>query len=106
KWMDDRYGDDFMIAKRLHGLNVGSFRFLEEIPPLDITRKTERRVTDWLECVKTLPDELVNAYYRDIKLTRPTHWRYGEWLYGRYHGDIEAFNKKFGTVYTRFEEVA
>jgi len=106
KWLDDRYGDLFPLAKRVHRLDVANLRYLEKIPDYDMEDPAlQRRVDDWLACVETLPDDLLVAFYRDIKRTRPTHLQFAAWLSKRYDGDIEAFNRKFDTVYTQFIEV-
>ncbi|MGQ9487617.1 MAG: ABC transporter permease subunit [Armatimonadota bacterium] len=107
KWMSDRYGADFNTARRIHRLNVTSFRFLEEIPDYHVhDQRVQRRVEDWLECVRTLPDEWVKAFFIDDKRTRPTNQRYARWLIRRFHGDIGAFNRRYETLYTNFTEVA
>lgn len=120
KWMDDRYGDAFSIAKRIHRMEEAGFRHLDGIPcyrdpqrPARFGGTTEdiqsptyaRRVNDWLTCVGTLPDDLVIAFYRDLRRTRPTHQQFAAWLARRYKNDIQAFNEEFGTVYTRFLEI-
>ncbi|MDW8289714.1 MAG: ABC transporter permease subunit [Armatimonadota bacterium] len=107
KWMSDRYGADFAIARRIHRLEVGSFRFLEQIPDYRVHNpKVIQRVEDWLQCVKTLPDEWVRAHFIDDRRTRPTNQRYARWLIERYEGDIQRFNRQYGTVYSSFIEVA
>ncbi|MCS7310447.1 MAG: ABC transporter permease subunit, partial [Armatimonadetes bacterium] len=107
KWMSDRYGADFAIARRIHRLEVGSFRFLEQIPDYRVhDPKVIQRVEDWLQCVKTLPDEWVRAHFIDDRRTRPTNQRYARWLIERYEGDIQRFNRQYGTVYSSFIEVA
>ncbi|MEJ5252454.1 MAG: ABC transporter permease subunit [Armatimonadota bacterium] len=107
KWMSDRYGTDFNTARRIHRLNVTSFRFLEEIPDYRVhDPKVQRRVDDWLECIRTLPDEWVKAFFIDDKRTRPTNQRYARWLIQRFGNDIEAFNRRYETLYTSFTEVA
>ncbi|GIV21655.1 MAG: hypothetical protein KatS3mg023_3406 [Armatimonadota bacterium] len=107
KWMNDRYGADFHVARRIHRLEVTSFRFLEKIPDYHVEDpKVQRRVDDWLQCVKTLPDEWVKAHFIDDKRTRLTNQRYARWLIRRYENDIEAFNRQYGTVYSSFPEVA
>lgn len=107
KWMSDRYGADFNIARRIHQLNVTNFRFLEEIPDYRVhDPKVRRRVDDWLACVRTLPDEWVKAFFIDDRRTRPTNQRYARWLMERFHNDITAFNRRYETLYTSFTEVA
>ncbi len=107
KWMSDRYGADFNTARRIHRLTVTSFRFLEKIPDYNgHDPKVQRRVDDWLECVRTLPDEWVKAYFIDDKRTRPTNQRYARWLTRQFGDDIEAFNRRYETSYTSFTEVA
>ena len=106
KWMDDRYGDQFPAARRIHHSDVVSFRFLEEIPPIDVEAPPiQQRVTDWLECSNTLSDELFIAFYRDLRRTRPTHQKWTAWLVDKYGGDIGRFNGEFQTVFERFSEV-
>ena len=106
KWMDDRYGDAFAVAKRIHGFEATTFRYLESMPEYDINDPAfQRRVGDWLECMKTIPDELLAAFYRDLRRTRPTHLKFAAWLSERYDGDVEAFNEKFNTVFGKFLEV-
>lgn len=107
KWMNDRYGTDFNIARRIHRLDITNFRFLEKIPDYNVNdHRVQRRVEDWLQCVKTLPDEWVKAHFIDDKRTRLTNQRYARWLIQRYENNIEAFNRRYGTVYTSFPEVA
>ncbi len=107
KWMSDRYGADFAIARRIHRLEVSSFRFLEEIPDYRVhDPKVQQRVQDWLQCLQTLPDEGVRAHFIDDRRTRPTNRRYARWLMKRFGNDIQAFNKQYGTVYSSFIEVA
>lgn len=107
KWMSDRYGADFNTARRIHRLNVTSFRFLEEMPDYHVRDpRVQRRVEDWLECIRTLPDEWVKAFFIDDKRTRPTNQRYARWLIRRFHNDIEAFNRRYETLYDNFTEVA
>lgn len=107
KWLDDRYGDDFPIARRIHRLDVANLRFLDKIPGVDPNDPgVQRRVRDWLECMAGLPDVLVQALYLDLKRTRPTHQKFAAWLDKRYGGDIDAFNRKFDTAYATFNEVA
>jgi len=107
KWMSDRYGADFNTARRIHRLNVTSFRFLEQIPDYNVhDPKVARRVDDWLECVRALPDDWVKAYFIDDRRTRPTNRRYARWLIQRYRDDIQSFNRRYETSYTNFTEVA
>ncbi len=106
KWLDDRYGIEFNVAKRVHRLEVPNFRYLDEIPPLDVADPAvESRVKDWLECIETIPANLLQAFYIDEKRTRPTHQKFADWLSARYGGDIEALNKEYDTAYNGFREV-
>jgi ABC-type glycerol-3-phosphate transport system permease component len=106
KWLDDRYGNAFNVAKRVHRLDVSSFRYLEHIPPYGVNAPAfQRRVDDWLNCVQTVPPNLLQAFYIDDKRTRPTHQKLTAWLSSRYEGDIEALNRKHDTAYTQFSEV-
>lgn len=107
KWMNDRYGADFNIARRIHRLDITSFRFLEKIPDYRVhDPKVVQRVEDWLECVKTLPDEWVRAHFIDDRRTRLTNQRYARWLMQKFNHDIDAFNRQYDTSYTSFTEVA
>ncbi len=107
KWMDDRYGDNFLIARRIHRFDASDFRFLEQMPDVDVQPPAvQRRVTDWLACVETIPDILLQAFYLDLMRTRPTHQKLAAWLTERYDNDIDALNEKFDTVYRTFNEVS
>jgi multiple sugar transport system permease protein len=107
KWMNDRYGADFNIARRIHRLDITSFRFLEKIPDYRVhDPKVVQRVEDWLACLKTLPDEWVKAHFIDDKRTRLTNQRYARWLMQKFNHDIDAFNRQYDTSYTSFTEVA
>jgi ABC-type glycerol-3-phosphate transport system permease component len=106
KWLDDRYGDDFRIGRRVHHLKIANFNSLESIPDVGADHPTvRRRVDDWLECMKQVPEILLEAFYRDKWRTRPAHQKFARWLSDRYDNDIEAFNTKFHTAYTAFNQV-
>ncbi len=106
KWMDDRYGDAFAVARRVHHLDVAHFRFLERMPSIDPNDpQVQRRVADWLECMEQIPDILLQAFFVDLMRTRPTDQKFAAWLADRYADDIDAFNEKFDTVYVAFTDV-
>ena len=105
KWMDDRYGEDFDVGRRAHRLEIPHFRYLESIPPYSPDQpEMARRVDDWLECLRTLPDDLVVAFNIDQFRYRTTHQKFARWLQQRYHNDIHAYNQNFSSPYTRFSE--
>ena len=106
KWLDDRYGKAFSMAKQVHHIEVSNFRDLEWIPDYaNEGAAVERRVGDWLECLAGLPPSLLQACYIDDKRTRPTNQKFASWLSSRYNGDVEALNAKYGTSYRKFSEV-
>ena len=106
KWMDDRYGDAFSIAKRVHRLNISRFRDLDTLPDFDVgDTHVQRRLTDWRDCAATLSDEYFVAFHRDLRRVRPTHRKFERWLSARYQGDIRKFNEEFFTAYVRFNEI-
>ena len=107
KWLDDRYGAAFFEARRVHGFDASSYKYIESIPNYDPEDAAlQRRVGDWLECVDALPEGLVSAFYLDIKRTKPTHQKFAAWMADRYNDDIELLNKKYKSSYARFLDVA
>ena len=107
KWLDDRYGAKFFEARRIHGFDVSNYKYIEGIPDYDVDDPAlQRRVEDWFACIETLPDALIQAFYRDVKRTKPTHQKFAAWLADRYEGDIDLLNRKYQSSYGRFLEVS
>ena len=107
KWMEDRYGLDYPIAKNIHGFKEGDFRYIEKIPEYGLgDPKAVRHVEEWLDFVKGLPDGMLTAFYIDVKRTRLTNRRYSHFLSELYKGDIAAYNQAHGAAFAKFSEIS